>query len=181
MIQQIQERLAAGEPLVDPLMERAFAAPPGGMFGQSQGDNPMDTYEAHRVEIPAANGVMTARDLARLYACLANGGELDGVRLMSAERVRTMSVVQTCREDKVLHTDIAWSLGFMNGGIEGRAQGPRATAFGHPGVGGSVGYCDPEIGLAFGFTTNALAMDGLATGRAAELAAVARTAAESAG
>lgn len=181
MIQQIQERLAAGEPLVDPLMERAFAAPPGGMFGQSQGDNPMDTYEAHRVEIPAANGVMTARDLARLYACLANGGELDGVRLMSAERVRTMSAVQTCREDKVLHTDIAWSLGFMNGGIEGRAQGPRASAFGHPGVGGSVGYCDPEIGLAFGFTTNALAMDGLATGRAAELAAVARTAAESAG
>jgi CubicO group peptidase (beta-lactamase class C family) len=68
----------------------------------------------------------------------------------------------------------------MTGGADGWPQGPRETAFGHPGVGGSVGFADPEIGMSFGFTTNALAMDPFGFGRAASLAAPARAAAEAA-
>ena len=45
--------------------------------------------------IPAANGMFTARSLARLYACLAAGGELDGVRLLSAEGVRRATASRT--------------------------------------------------------------------------------------
>ena len=37
-----------------------------------------------RAEIPGANAIGTARSIARLYGCLARGGELDGVRLLSA-------------------------------------------------------------------------------------------------
>ena len=176
IIEDMQKRLAAGEPLFSPLLERAFAAPPGGLLAASLGPNPLDTFEGRRAEIPAANGVMTARDAARLYACLANGGELDGVRLMSPERVRTMSALQTRRPDKVLTIEIAWSLGYMNGGFEDRALGLRDTAFGHPGVGGAVAYCDPEIEMSFAFTTNAVASDGLATGRSLPLANAAREA-----
>lgn len=176
MIAEIQRRVAAGEPLIPPLMEKAFGAPPGGMMAAAQGPNPLDTFEGRRAEIPSANGVMTARDGARLYACLANGGELDGVRLMSRERVKAMSALQTKRTDEVLTVEIAWSLGFMNGGFEDRALGTRTTAFGHPGVGGAVAFCDPEIEMSFAFVTNAVASDGLATGRSLPLANAARAA-----
>ena len=37
--------------------------------------------------IPSANGVFTARSLAKLYAVLANGGELNGVRILSRDGV----------------------------------------------------------------------------------------------
>lgn len=182
MMQQLQERLAAGGPLIDPMLERAMGAKPGSMGTQDNGEaNQFDTPEAHRAEIPAANGIMTARDLARMYACLGNGGELEGARLMSAERVRIMSKQQTKRPDKIIMVEVGWALGYMTGGIEGWPQGPRESAFGHAGLGGSIGFCDPEIGMAFGFTTNALAMDLIGYGRTAALAQAARTCAEAAG
>ena len=43
--------------------------------------------ESLRAAIPAANGLFTARSLARMYAALAGGGELDGARLISQETV----------------------------------------------------------------------------------------------
>jgi CubicO group peptidase (beta-lactamase class C family) len=183
MVQQMQERLAAGGPLVSPLIERAMAMRPGEMsrgVGERQEQNVFDTPEGHRAEVPAANGVMSAANLARLYACLGNGGELDGVRIMSAERVALMSKQQTCRPDLVIMVEVGWALGFMTGGIEGWPQGPRATAFGHAGYGGSIGFCDPEVGMAFGFTTNALSMDLVGYGRTAKLAEAARLCAEAA-
>ena len=66
----------------------------------------------------------------------------------------------------------------MTGGDEGWPQGPRVTAFGHAGLGGSIGFCDPEIGMAFAFTTNALALDLIGYGRTANLATAARESAE---
>jgi CubicO group peptidase (beta-lactamase class C family) len=182
LMQQLQVRLAAGEPAVSPLTERAMGARPGQMMSGER-DRPIafDTPEGHRAEIPAANGVMTARDLARMYACLGNYGELNGTRLMSPERVRIMSKQQTRRPDRVIMVEVGWALGYMTGGIEGWPQGPRESAFGHAGLGGSIGFCDPEIGMAFGFTTNALAMDLIGYGRTAALADAARTCAEGAG
>jgi CubicO group peptidase (beta-lactamase class C family) len=179
-MRQIQERLQAGEPVMSPLMQRAMGARPGAMLGEQPRDDPYDTPAGHRAELPALNGVMTARDLARMYACLAAYGELDGVRLLSEERVRTMSKQQTRRPDRVIMVEVGWALGYMTGGIEGWPQGPRVTAFGHAGLGGSIGYCDPEIGMAFGFTTNALAMDLIGYGRTAQLAEAARICAENA-
>ena len=44
--------------------------------------------------VPAANGHFTARSLARLYAMLAGGGELDGVRILSEETVSRAGEVQ---------------------------------------------------------------------------------------
>ena len=41
---------------------------------------PWNVPSWHRCEIPAAGGIGRARALARLYGCLARGGELDGAR-----------------------------------------------------------------------------------------------------
>jgi CubicO group peptidase (beta-lactamase class C family) len=178
MMKQIQDRLAGGGETMSPLTQRAMGMRPGQTVAGGEQENVFDTPEGHRAEVPAANGVMTARDLARMYACLGNGGELDGVRLMTPERVAAMSKLQTRRADKVIMVEVGWALGYMTGGIEGWPQGPRETAFGHAGFGGSIGFCDPEIKMSFGFTTNALAMDLIGYGRTAMLAESARKCAE---
>ena len=151
-------------------------AAPGG-----EGEDWLDTPAGHRAEVPAVSGIMTARALARMYACLGNYGELDGVRLMSEATVRTMSKQQTYRPDRILVMPMGWAMGYMTGGTEGWPQGPRVTAFGHAGFGGSIGLCDPEIEMAFGFTTNALAMDLIGYGRTAALAGAARACCEALG
>ena len=71
----------------------------------------MNTPEAHRAEIPAANGIATARDLAHLYACLGAGGTLDAVTLLRPETVRAATERQTFRPDEVLFLPLGWALG----------------------------------------------------------------------
>jgi CubicO group peptidase (beta-lactamase class C family) len=173
MVEQFQN----AQSNADPLRARAMGMRPGATPGGDR-DDWLDTPAGHRAEVPAVSGIMTARALARMYACLANYGELDGVRLMSESTVRIMSERQTYRPDRILVMPIGWALGYMTGGTEGWPQGPRVSAFGHAGLGGSIGFCDPEIGMAFGFTTNAMAMDLIGYGRTAALAGAARACCE---
>ena len=101
--------------------------------------------------IPAANGMFTARSLARLYAVMANEGELDGVRLMSPHRVRQISQIQSRKIDKVVPLPMHWRLGYHRV----FTSGPRTpNAFGHFGFQGSGAWCDPSRHLAVGFTVN---------------------------
>jgi len=104
----------------------------------------MNTPEAHRAEIPAANGIATARDLAHLYACLGAGGTLDAVTLLRPETVRAATERQTFRPDEVLFLPLGWALGYGTGGTPIAVAGPRATAFGHSGYGGSIGLAAPR-------------------------------------
>ena len=176
---ELRERFKAMQENPDPLRARVLGISSG--TEPAVGGDQMDTPAGHRAEVPAANGIMSARALARLYACLGNYGELDGVRILSEERARTMSERQTFRKDRIISVEVGYALGYMTGGTEGWPQGPRVTAFGHAGLGGSIGFCDPEIGMSFGLTLNALAMDLIGYGRSAQLAAAARTCAEAAG
>ena len=101
--------------------------------------------------IPSANGMFTARSLARLYAMMANQGELEGVRLLSESRVRQMAEVQSTRRDKVVHLPMKWRLGYHRV----FTFGPRTpNAFGHFGYGGSGAWCDPSRGLSVAMTLN---------------------------
>ena len=150
-----------------PLMA-ASMQPDGGNLAEL-----LNSPAGHQAEIPAVSGVMNARDLARMYGCLANGGEIDGVRLVSPERIGLMSAPQSFAADKVIVIPVRWSLGYMNG-AEGWPQGPRETAFGHPGLGGSTGFADPGIGMGFGFVCNALHSGLTGAGRASALADAAR-------
>ncbi len=101
--------------------------------------------------IPAANGMFTATDLARLYAMIAEGGELAGVRLLSPQRVKAMGRIQVDGADKVLPVNMKWRLGYHRVFSTG-ARLP--SAFGHFGWGGSGAWCDPVNRLAVGFVVN---------------------------
>jgi CubicO group peptidase (beta-lactamase class C family) len=101
--------------------------------------------------IPAANGMFTARSLARLYAMLAGGGEIDGVRLLSRETVERATRVQNRGIGRVVPYPMHWRLGYHRVNTLG-ARVPRG--FGHSGFGGSGGWGDPERQLALGLVLN---------------------------
>jgi len=103
--------------------------------------------------IPAANGCFTARSLARMYAALAAGGELDGVRLLSAETLARATEVQNTRPDKVIVFPLHWRLGYH---LVFTSAGISERGFGHNGFGGSGAWADPDRGLAAALTLNTL-------------------------
>lgn len=49
--------------------------------------------------------------------------------------------------------DAGFGLGFQLPQPE-RPLGPNVGAFGHFGAGGSLGFCDPEAGVAFAYVTS---------------------------
>lgn len=104
-------------------------------------------------EMPAANGVFTARSLARVYAALATDGTVDGVEVLSRETLREAGRVQHRGRDYVLGLPMRWRLGYHQAFTAGR---PAPKAFGHYGYGGSGAWADPESGLSLAFVTNRL-------------------------
>lgn len=116
-----------------------------------------NSMEVRKACLPAANGHFSARGLARMYGALANGGEIDGVRLVSKERIPLMSTIQVETPDRVLMMPMRKSIGYFNGGnMMGfkTANGPRTTTFGHAGAGGSIAFADPEVRLSIAVTIN---------------------------
>lgn len=114
----------------------------------------LDSDALQAAPMPAFNGAFTARSLARVYAALAEGGSLDGVRLMSPETVRAASTVQNTRPDAVVFFRMRWRLGYH---LVGTMRGLVPSAFGHFGYGGSGAWADPVSRVAVAFTTNTLA------------------------
>jgi CubicO group peptidase (beta-lactamase class C family) len=109
--------------------------------------------DSARFPIPAANGVFTARSLARLYACLANGGELDGARLLSAETLARATTIQNTRPDLVIIFPMHWRLGYH---LMFTSAGSPEHGFGHNGFGGSGAWAEPDRNLSCAMTLNAL-------------------------
>ncbi len=124
------------------------------------------TDHIHDAEIPAANGVFTARSLARMYAALATPDDFDGPPLLSPATLR-----EATREQPLLGSGVAgsevgrskvgrdaavminmhWRLGYH---LAGTTAGVLPKAFGHFGFGGSGAWGDPESGLAVAMTLN---------------------------
>ena len=112
-----------------------------------------NTREWRAAEIPSANGHGTARALARVYGALARGGELDGVRVLSQPAIDQAIVEQSYGPDAVLLLPTRFGLGFMLTMPE-MQLGPNERVFGHPGMGGSLGFADPDAGVGFGYVMN---------------------------
>ncbi len=101
--------------------------------------------------IPSANGMFTARSLARLYAVLANDGELDGVRLLRRETIWRATEVQNTGVGRVIPFPMHWRLGYHRVPTIG-VRVPNG--FGHFGFGGSGAWADPDRQLSVAMTLN---------------------------
>jgi len=67
--------------------------------------------EVMRASIPAMGGIANARSVAKHYAMLERGGELDGVRLLSPERIRVAAEVQNDEMDFLFNVRARRSMG----------------------------------------------------------------------
>ncbi|MEU5727234.1 serine hydrolase domain-containing protein [Micromonospora sp. NPDC047738] len=128
-------------------------APPGVRPDATIGSRP----DVLRADVPAV-GTMSARAVARMYAALL--GPVDGVRLISPERLAEVSAVAARGEDWVFGQEVTFGLGYA---VDGDGS------FGTAGSGGSLAFAYPALGLTVAAVRNRLGagdgdpMEGLRT------------------
>jgi len=112
-----------------------------------------------RACIAAVGGICNARSAARFWAILANRGTLDGARLLSPERVDAACLPRPGNEPDLVCFNAPMPL--SQGGywmhaddmsLVYPARGARTICV--PGAGGSLGWADPDSGLAVAFCHN---------------------------
>jgi CubicO group peptidase (beta-lactamase class C family) len=130
------------------LTARTFSNPK--VLGQPEGYN---TREMMRIELPASNGIGTARSVATAYGELAAGSPRLGIGADTlTELSRPAQDPRLGRFDEVLRQESRYSLGYCKPWPGFEFGSPRA--FGTPGAGGSFGFADPELGLGFCYAMN---------------------------
>jgi len=108
---------------------------------------------ARNLEVPSGGGVGTAQAMARAYSVFATGGRELGLRQETLQALIAPAIPSHHGfYDEALKGEIQFSLGFM----KPCANWPfgHAGAFGSPGAGGSLGYADPQTGMAYAYVTN---------------------------
>ncbi|MCP3803587.1 beta-lactamase family protein [Allokutzneria sp. A3M-2-11 16] len=109
------------------------------------------------LDLPAGNGVGTARSLAALYGEFATGGSRLGVDRATLRAIEADPVpLGTGSRDRVMHlAEARFSLGFWKPFAAWRF-GTDSRAYGTPGAGGSFGMADPATRSGFGYVPNRL-------------------------
>jgi len=156
---------APSDPKVAALMEQ-FAGPGtmiwkaltvngalSGALTSTGDDNAFNSRAVHATEMPAANGITTARSLARMYA--ATVGPVDGVQLISQDTLAAARAEAASGPDAVLVFPSQFGLGFMLHGSLTPMMG--AASFGHAGAGGSLGFADADAKVGYGYVMNQMA------------------------
>ena len=142
---------SAAELTDDQLMEHhAYFNPP-----TLSGVGVVNTPEWRTAELPSTNGHATARGIARVYEALAAGGQCDGIEIVAPSVLAEAVSEQGYGDDLILHRPSRFGMGFQLTQAE-RQLGPNPGSFGHFGAGGSLGFCDPESKLAFGYANNTM-------------------------
>jgi len=117
-----------------------------GILSMLQGDMPFLDGE-----IPAVNGVVTARALAKLYGAIANGGEIEGSRLLSSELVDGLKTKPDLTPDLNLGIPFTYHHGYQSSPLPGLLPG-----YGHIGLGGTLGWANPDTGSSLAYVHNRL-------------------------
>ncbi|MGW3348479.1 serine hydrolase domain-containing protein [Nonomuraea rubra] len=132
-------------------VQAAVLAHEGGYMAAGESDS----RAAHAAEIGAVGGITNARGLAGMYRPLSLGGG----DLVTREHLALMSLTASAGADAVLLAPTHFALGFVKPVDNRHLPEPDSegvllaeTAFGHVGMGGSIGFCDPAARLAFGYT-----------------------------
>ena len=131
------------------------STPTGAAFqNPSMGPSYMNSEQFRSAELPAMNGHVTARDLARLYSLLPE--------ILPESLLADAAQVHACGPDQVLLTHSQFGLGLMVHDEEAPI-GVRPGTFGHAGAGGSMAFYDPDAEFGFCYAMNQM-QAGVVTG-----------------
>jgi CubicO group peptidase (beta-lactamase class C family) len=132
--------------IADTLLRSVFANP----VRFVRDDSPFNEPAYRAAEIPATNGIGTARSIAHMY------GNLE--QLVSRQTLELARYPLSSGNDTLLDRPRAFSIGFHLQTPD-RPLGPPPSAFGHGGAGGSVHGCWPEEHVAFSYAMNRMRDD----------------------
>lgn len=114
---------------------------------------PYNTPEVYRHELAWASATGTARGIARAYVPLANAGVVGARRIFSDQTAALPQARSGWSDfDLTLRKPLGWTCGFVK--ERPGVFGPHVEAFGHPGMGGTIGWADPVAGLSIGYAHN---------------------------
>jgi CubicO group peptidase (beta-lactamase class C family) len=120
-------------------------------------------------EIASGNGHGNARGVARIYGAFARGGSLNGVRLTSPSTIETIITEQHNMTELMQDRPYHQGLGVLLNTREAVYMGPNRRSFGHHGIGGSIGFADPDAHIGFSYSANRMHAVGTNGPRAARL------------
>jgi len=113
----------------------------------------VNTTQWRMAELPSTNGHASARGIARIFHALEEADRSSG--FVSSAALREATAEQVHDDDMVLHRSSRFGIGFQLTQTE-RPLGPNPRSYGHFGAGGSLGFCDPDARLAFGYAINTM-------------------------
>lgn len=105
------------------------------------------------IEVPAGNGVGTARAIARAYSAFAEGGS--ELAITPATFAQLTAPPPPATKDAIIGTNSCFALGYMRPSPAFQF-GSSSRTFGTPGAGGSFGFADPDEHLGYAYVTNKL-------------------------
>ena len=132
----------------DSLRRRAFAQNPSGTWGEM-----VNSPQWREMEMPSGSGHGNARSVARIYGALA-AGEVDGIRLLSEDALDTMTTMQHDQIELLQDRHYRQGLGVLLNSPDAVYMGPNPAAFGHHGIGGSIGFADRDARIGFSYSVN---------------------------
>lgn len=118
-----------------------------------QGFGSYNQPPVRRAPLAWASATASARGLARAYVPWSVGGTWEGRQWVKPGTIAPLQARQGwAAPDRVLGKPLGWSQGFLK--EETTVFSPNPESFGHSGIGGTLGWCDPKAQLAVGYVMN---------------------------
>ncbi len=160
----------------DPSIERSLTMGGAYAFPAADGWVSFNDPDLQAAEIPAANGIASARSLASIYSsCVTAVG---GATLMTPAAIADALVPQVEGKQLTRMPDdgARWGTGFQ---LSSPPYTPMlsSTSFGHAGAGGQLAFADATSRISFAYLSNQ--MGGFGDARARELTVALRSVVES--
>ena len=112
----------------------------------------MNSPKWRTCEIASGSGHGNARGVARIYGAAV--GEVDGVSLLSKAALEAMITEQHNQMELLQDRPYHQALGVLLNTPAAVWMGPNPRSFGHHGLGGSIGFGDPDAKLGFSYCCN---------------------------
>lgn len=104
------------------------------------------------IEIPSANGIGTAKAVARLYGIYAHQGRLEGKQIIPVRSFEALIESRVKGQDLVLPFITEFAAGVMRNNLG--LYGPNPDTLCHSGWGGSLALGDPDRHLSAAYVMN---------------------------
>lgn len=119
-------------------------------------DEDFNSEDWIRNSFASANGHGNARAIAALYSGLAGDGTIGGQTILSKALIADATREHWDDMDRMTNRPFRFGCGFMLS-CDAFPFGGRVNNFGHTGIGGAIGFGDPDRGLGFSYCGNRMA------------------------